>query len=87
MMAKRMSAMQWSIAPKPRSKNGASKKDPLLHAERLLMERGILTEEECRAMEAEVQAEVDEAVEVAENSPEPSLDSIFEDLYTGEAIR
>ena len=63
------------------------RKDPLLHVERLLMERGILTQEACRAIEAEVQAEVDEAVEVAENSPEPSLDSIFEDLYTGEVIR
>jgi len=63
------------------------KRDPILHVERLLIERGILTEEECRAIQAEVQAEVDEAVYYGENSPEPALDSIFEDVYTAEIFR
>jgi TPP-dependent pyruvate/acetoin dehydrogenase alpha subunit len=58
------------------------KRDPILHVERLLVERGILTEAECRAIQAQVQCEVDEAVAYAEASPEPSLESLFDDVYT-----
>ena len=58
------------------------KKDPILHTEQLLVERGILSEPECRAMQDEAQKEVDEAVEFAMNSPEPALASLFEDVYT-----
>jgi TPP-dependent pyruvate/acetoin dehydrogenase alpha subunit len=58
-------------------------RDPLLHAERLLVERGILSEQECQAIQAEAQAEVGEAVAFAESSPEPPLEALFEDLYTG----
>lgn len=61
-------------------------KDPILRVERLLIERGILTEEQCRDVEAEVRAGVDEAVEYAESSPEPALESLFEDVYTGEVF-
>ena len=59
------------------------KRDPILLAEARLIEMGILTEARCREIEAEVQVEVDEAVEYAENSPEPALVSIFEDIFTG----
>lgn len=58
------------------------KRDPLLRAESLLIERGILSEAECRAIQKEVQREVDEAVAYAESSPEPSIESLFEDVYT-----
>jgi TPP-dependent pyruvate/acetoin dehydrogenase alpha subunit len=60
------------------------KKDPILRAEKRLIERGILSEEACRAIEAEVRAEVEEAVAFAEASPEPALDAIFEDIFTEE---
>jgi pyruvate dehydrogenase E1 component alpha subunit len=62
------------------------KKDPILRLEKSLIEKGILTESACRAVQLEVQAEVDEAVVYAESSPDPAPDSIFEDVYTGEVI-
>jgi acetoin:2,6-dichlorophenolindophenol oxidoreductase subunit alpha len=58
------------------------KKDPLLRVERMLVERGILNEEECRSTYQEVSAEVDEAVVYAEASPEPELSALFEDVLT-----
>ena len=60
------------------------KKDPILRAEKRLIERDILSEDECRAIEAEVRAEVEAAVDYAEDSPEPALDAIFEDIFTEE---
>jgi TPP-dependent pyruvate/acetoin dehydrogenase alpha subunit len=62
-------------------------KDPLVRAEKLLVQRGILSEAECRAIEAEVRQEVAAAVEFAENSPEPPLEAIFEDVFTEEGVR
>lgn len=62
------------------------RKDPIRRVERLLIERGLSTEEECRAIEAEALAEVDEAVAYAESSPEPALDSLFEDVFTGRMV-
>jgi pyruvate dehydrogenase E1 component alpha subunit len=62
------------------------KRDPVLHVERLLIERAVLTKEECRVIQAEVQVEIDDAVAFAENSPEPALESLFEDLYTGDVF-
>ncbi len=60
------------------------KKDPILRAEKRLIERGILTEAECRQVEADVRAEVEDAVAYAEASPEPALEAIFEDIFTEE---
>ena len=62
------------------------RKDPIRRVERLLIERGLSTEEECRAVEVAAQAEVDEAVAYAESSPEPTLDSLFEDVFTGRMV-
>lgn len=59
------------------------KRDPIVHVEHLLVERRILSQEQCQDIRAEIEAEVREAVEYAENSPEPSLAAIYEDLYTG----
>ena len=57
-------------------------KDPILSTGKLLVSRGLLTEEQCQKIKEEIQQEVDEAVAYAENSPEPGLDSIFEDVFT-----
>ena len=62
------------------------RKDPIKRVERLLIERGFSTAQECRAIEAEAHAEVEEAVEYAESSPEPALDSLFADLFTGGTV-
>jgi len=58
------------------------KKDPILQVEKILIDRGILSEEEYLSIRKEVKTEVDEAVEFAEASPIPKIDSIFEDVYT-----
>lgn len=58
------------------------KKDPILHVEKLFRERSILTDNEIVSLRSGVQAEVDEAVTFAENSPQPALDSIFNDVYS-----
>ena len=62
------------------------RKDPIARVEKILIERGILSETECRALEAEVRQNVEEAVEYAENSPEPPIESIFEDVFTEEGV-
>jgi acetoin:2,6-dichlorophenolindophenol oxidoreductase subunit alpha len=62
------------------------RRDPIGRVEDCLIERGILTEAECRQIQTEIQAEVDEAVVYAESSPEPGIETLFEDIFTGEAI-
>ena len=61
-------------------------KDPILSAETLIIERGILSEAECRDIKAQVRNEVDDAVKYAENSPEPPLESIFDDVFSKEGV-
>jgi len=61
------------------------KKDPIFRVECLLTERGVLTEAECRSIQEEVQKYVDEGVAYAYNSPEPAMESLFEDVYTAGA--
>lgn len=51
-----------------------------LFKERLL-NFGIVTEEEIKAIEDRVNKEIEEAVQFAENSPEPSLESLEQDVY------
>jgi len=58
------------------------KKDPITRVGALLVERGELTDTECQQVRAEIQKEVDEAVAYAEASPEPSMESLFEDVFT-----
>ena len=56
-------------------------RDPInIHKERLLAQ-GIATPEEIDAMEAEVLAEIDDAVEFARQSPYPEPEALFEDMY------
>lgn len=48
----------------------------------MLAERGIATEEELDALEAEVLEEVEEAVRFTDASPFPDPEVAFKDLYT-----
>ena len=57
-------------------------KDPIPRFEKYLIENGVMTEEEIRAMDELVAREIEEACEFAENSPEPPLESIAQDVYT-----
>jgi len=58
------------------------KKDPISHVETLLVERRIMDDIQIEAIREAVQQEVDEAVAFAEASPQPAMESIFEDVYT-----
>ncbi len=62
-------------------------KDPIkTYAERLLKE-GAATQEELDGILREVDAEVEAAVEFAENSPKPHPETVFDDVYTDLQVR
>jgi len=58
------------------------RKDPIDRVENLLQEREILDEGGIAEIRSEIQKEVDEAVDFAENCTPPPVESIFEDVYT-----
>ena len=56
-------------------------KDGLKKLRNKILELNYATEEELQKLEADVDRQIDEAVEFAKNSPEPSLDTLEEDIY------
>ena len=46
-----------------------------------ILELGYATEEELQALEKQVEQNIEDAVEFAKNSPEPSLDTLEQDVY------
>ena len=59
-------------------------KDPIGIFRKYLIEKKLFTEEELDAVDAEAEAEVKEAVEFAESSPEPAPEELFTDIYVKE---
>lgn len=59
----------------------AKKRDPIASLRRQLLQDKILTEAQLQAIEKEVQGIIQEAVEFADASPEPPIESLEEDLY------
>ncbi|HEU4698871.1 MAG TPA: pyruvate dehydrogenase (acetyl-transferring) E1 component subunit alpha [Gemmatimonadales bacterium] len=57
------------------------KRDPIAVWSQRLMAEGVMTEEEIRALDAEVQAEVEDAVKFADESPEPAPEALYTDVY------
>lgn len=57
-------------------------KDPIPRFEKYLVENEILTEEKLKEVQSKVESEIDEAVDFANNSPYPELESVLEDVYT-----
>lgn len=55
--------------------------DPIGIYHRRLLEDEIAVEDELREIESQVEAELKDAIEFAENSPEPALDELFSDVY------
>jgi pyruvate dehydrogenase E1 component alpha subunit len=64
----------------------AKKTDPIKRFIDQLTEADLLTEAELEAMDAEVQAEVDDAAEFAEHSPEPGDEELYTDVYADENV-
>ncbi|EJO5349038.1 pyruvate dehydrogenase (acetyl-transferring) E1 component subunit alpha [Clostridium botulinum] len=57
-------------------------KDPIPRFEKYLVENEILIEEKLKEVQSKVESEIDEAVDFANNSPYPELESVLEDVYT-----
>lgn len=57
------------------------KKDPLLKCAAYITENKIATQEELEKIEKDSKARVEAAVEYAKNSPEPTMDVAFEDVF------
>jgi len=55
--------------------------DPIEHVKRAALERGVLTEAEMTDLEGRIEAQIDEAVEFAKNSPDPTPDQLMTDIY------
>lgn len=62
--------------------NAWKARDPIPRFERILLERGVITEAEARAIEQEERDAVEAAIAFAEASPPPPLESALEDVYT-----
>ena len=60
-----------------------SKHDPIDHIKEVLAKRGI-TEDDLKSIDKETKAEVDRAVEFAENSPEPDPSELYTDILIEE---
>ncbi|MHB9940074.1 pyruvate dehydrogenase (acetyl-transferring) E1 component subunit alpha [Clostridium sporogenes] len=57
-------------------------KDPIPRFEKYLVENEIFTEEKLKEVQNKVESQIDEAVDFANNSPYPELESVLEDVYT-----
>ena len=57
--------------------------DPIKTFTAAVLRRSDLTQEDVDAISARVEEEVRHAVEFAEQSPDPSLDTLFDDVYAG----
>src|ERR671933_991655 len=55
--------------------------DPIERVKRSAIERGIMSESEVADLERRVEAQIDEAVEFAKNSPDPTPDQLMTDIY------
>jgi pyruvate dehydrogenase E1 component alpha subunit len=60
-------------------------RDPIVTFQKRLVEAGMLDDEQWQAMEADVQAEVEDSVRFAEESPDPDPSELFTHVYAGPA--
>lgn len=58
------------------------KKDPIPRFEKYILENGILSEEGMKEVQADIDSQIREAVEFADNSPLPELEVALEDVYS-----
>lgn len=56
--------------------------DPIEHVLRVIRENKYMSEKEIEAVEAEIKAVVDESVKFAEESPLPTADELYKDVYS-----
>ena len=64
------------------------RRDPIVTFRGRLAEEGVISEEDAEKLDEEAFKRVDEAVEFADQSPFPDLDSLYDDIYVyGEQVR
>ena len=56
-------------------------KDPVKMFRARILDEGAATEDELQKMEADIEAEIDEAVEYAKNAPLPENESALHDVF------
>ena len=66
---------------KDEQKHWIEERDPVKNFRKRILEEGCATEEELQALEADVNAQVDEAVEYAKNAPLPTNASALEHIF------
>jgi pyruvate dehydrogenase E1 component alpha subunit len=57
------------------------RQDPIERVKRAIVEQGVMSGEEIAQLEQQIEAQVDEAVEFAKSSPEPTPDQLMTDIY------
>ncbi len=55
--------------------------DPIEKAKRVAIDSGAMTEAEYADLEQRIEAQIEEAVEFAKNSPDPTVDQLMTDIY------
>jgi pyruvate dehydrogenase E1 component alpha subunit len=64
------------------------KRDPINTFGRRLVDEGVLSDSDLEDFDSRAMKRIDEAVEFADNSPFPDLDSLYDDIYVyGEQVR
>lgn len=61
-------------------------RDPILLCREKLMESGLLSEQEDKELRSGIRAEVDDAVTAALAAPDPTIEDLFKDVYSGEGV-
>lgn len=56
-------------------------RDPIKLMAEVLIEEGIFSQQDADEIKADAKKEIEESVEFAKNSPEPTLDALMEDIY------
>ncbi|WP_026896226.1 pyruvate dehydrogenase (acetyl-transferring) E1 component subunit alpha [Clostridiisalibacter paucivorans] len=57
-------------------------KDPIPRLEKFMVENDIITKKKIKGINEKIDKDIEEAVKFAQDSPEPSLESAVEDIYT-----
>jgi pyruvate dehydrogenase E1 component alpha subunit len=55
--------------------------DAIVRLQRYIVEQGMASDEDLEAIDEEVKQDVLDAIDFAENSPEPAPETIYEDIY------
>ena len=67
--------------PKDEADYWIDQRDPVKNFRQVILEKGIISEEELQKEEAEIEQEIDDAVEYAKSAPLPTYDSALENVF------